>query len=406
MPGKVYITGLGIISAIGDNVESNLLSLRKGKSGIGKIKFIHTRHADVISAGEVPYSDKQLHQKISAEETLSRTSLLGLIAAEEAYCDAGLNKSDSDYRTAIVSATSVGGMGIAENHFLEYLDPSGNAEYLNYIKQLDCSDSTEKIAAYLGISHYLTTISTACSSSANSIMFGARLIESGRADRVLVGGTDSISRFTINGFHSLKILDPLPCRPFDASRAGLNLGEGAAYLVLESEASSRGKKVYCTLSGYGNANDAYHQTASSPEGTGAYLAMNQALRRSGLKPSEISYINAHGTGTEINDLSEGMAIEKTFGENIPPFSSTKAFTGHTLAAAGGVEAVFSVLSLVHGIIFPNLHYREKMPELKIEPCATIPASPTGRSEREKLNHVLSNSFGFGGNTSALIFSRV
>ena len=230
-------------------------------------------------------------------------------------------------------------------------------------------------------------------------MYGARLIRSNILDRVIVGGTDSLSRFTINGFNCLKILDPHHCRPFDSSRAGLNLGEGAGFLVLESERAAKGKKVYAALTGYGNANDAYHQTASSPEGEGAYMAMKKAFEVSGISPAAISYINAHGTGTEINDLSEGIAIKRIFGSSVPPFSSTKAFTGHTLAAAGAVEAVLSVLSIANRIIYPNLNFSSPIPEIGL-----IPA--TEMKENISMNHVLSNSFGFGGNTSSLIFSKV
>ena len=230
-------------------------------------------------------------------------------------------------------------------------------------------------------------------------MFGARLIKNNILDRVIVGGTDSLSRFTINGFNCLKILDPHPCRPFDHSRAGLNLGEGAGYIVLESEKAAKGKRVYAALTGYSNANDAYHQTASSPEGEGAFMAIQKAFGISGISPSNISYINAHGTGTELNDLSEGIAIKRIFGSSVPPFSSTKAFTGHTLAAAGGVEAVLSVLAIAKGIIYPNLNFSNPIPELGMIPVTEI-------KENQTVKHVLSNSFGFGGNTSSLIFSKI
>jgi 3-oxoacyl-[acyl-carrier-protein] synthase-1 len=197
------------------------------------------------------------------------------------------------------------------------------------------------------------------------------------------------------------ILDKEGCRPFDENRAGLTIGEGAAFLVLESEdlAVKQGKKIYGIVSGYANANDAYHQTASSPEGTGASLAMSGALEMSGLKPSDINYINAHGTGTQNNDLSEGIAIQKTFQEHVPPFSSTKSFTGHTLGAAGAIEAVISLLSIQHHCIFPNLRWTDRMKELQIEPVSML-------IKDIDVKHVLSNSFGFGGNSSSLIFSDV
>jgi 3-oxoacyl-[acyl-carrier-protein] synthase-1 len=205
------------------------------------------------------------------------------------------------------------------------------------------------IAAATVWTDYLATVSTACSSSANAILLGTRLIKHGFLDRVVVGGTDALTLFTLNGFNSLMILDHDRCRPFDNTRNGLNLGEGAAYLVLESgdAAKKEGKKPLCEIKGYGNACDAYHQTASSPEGHGAFISMKHALDVAGLEPNDIAYINTHGTGTRNNDLSEGTAIQRLFGDNIPKCSSTKAFTGHTLGAAGAIEAVICVISLVN-----------------------------------------------------------
>ncbi|MBL0342712.1 MAG: beta-ketoacyl-[acyl-carrier-protein] synthase family protein [Bacteroidetes bacterium] len=400
MGRKIYITGAGIISAIGKNVEETLASLRNKKSGIGILHHIKTRHQEYLSVGEVQQTDEELKDfcKASLNKIHTRTSLLGMLAAAEALKSAGIFDLQ-EYRTGIVSATSVGGMGIAENYFSRYLDANDSGEFLKNINTLDCSDSTERIADYLGIKDFLSTISTACSSSANSIMYGARLLQHGIVDRVVVGGTDSLSRFTINGFHSLKILDPQPCKPFDAARNGLNLGEGAGFIVLETEKSLNGKNVLCELSGYGNSNDAYHQTASSPDGAGAFLAMEKAFRRSGLNTEAISYINAHGTGTEVNDLSEGLALERIFNKKLPPVSSTKSYTGHTLAAAGGIEAVLSILAIQNSMIYPNLNFKNQMPELGF--------SPVVKSEdNHSVNHVLSNSFGFGGNTSSLIFSKV
>jgi 3-oxoacyl-[acyl-carrier-protein] synthase-1 len=197
---------------------------------------------------------------------------------------------------------------------------------------------------------------------------------------------------------TLMILDPEHCKPFDAERKGLNLGEGAGFIVIESARTAKNKKILAELTGYGNANDAYHQTASSPEGEGAYLAMEKAFRISGLKPSDIDYINAHGTGTAINDLSEGTALERMFEKKIPAISSTKPFTGHTLAACGGIEAVFSVLAIQHNLIFPSLNFKNQMPELGFTPVTSL-------KKEQPIRNVLSNSFGFGGNTSALIFSR-
>ena len=265
----------------------------------------------------------------------------------------------------------------------------------------ECGSKTEIVADYLGITDYMTTISTACSSSANAIFYGARLIRNNVLDVVIAGGTDSLTKFTLNGFNTLMILDKQFCKPFDEHREGLNLGEGAGYLVLVSDrvAKTLTKNPYCKLSGYNNSNDAYHQTASSPDGTGSYLAMKGALKKAGLEPSDIDYINLHGTGTPNNDSAEGTAIQRIFDPEYPPMSSTKSYTGHTLGASGGIEAVFSVLAIKHHIIYPNLRFETRMSELPFEPETEF---LTGQN----IKHVMSNSFGFGGNCTSLIFSAI
>ena len=223
------------------------------------------------------------------------------------------------------------------------------------------------------------------------------MLRHGVVDRVVVGGTDALSRFTLGGFKSLQILDDRPCRPFDATRAGLNLGEGAGYLVLQRD-DTLSREPYGYLAGWANANDAFHQTASSENGEGAWRAMSGALERAGVAPGEVDYINVHGTGTPNNDLTEGRALRRLFGDRVPPFSSTKGFTGHTLAAAGGIEAVFSVVALHRGAIWPNPNFATPIEELGLRPECRL-------REGEALGYVLSNSFGFGGNCASLLFSK-
>lgn len=393
---SVYITGIGVISGIGRNVEENRAALCAGRSGLGPVTLFPTRHEVPVS--EVKYTDTDLKELlgIPVTRTVSRTALLGAMAAREAFQDAGI-AGNRELRIGLISSTSVGGMDRTELFYPRFRqdDRSGR---LREIAMHDCGASTGYIASLLGINGFITTISTACSSAANAIMLGARLIRQGRLDAVVAGGTDALCRFTLNGFASLMILDKAPCRPFDESRAGLNLGEGAGYVVLQS-ARGQARRPYGELAGYANANDAYHQTASSPEGEGPWLAMKTALERSGLQPAEIGYINVHGTGTPNNDLSEGKALERLFGSSVPPFSSTKAFTGHTLGAAGGIEAVFALLAIEQGLIFPNLNFRIPIRELNCRPETTI------RKGRE-IRAVLSNSFGFGGNNTSLVFKKL
>jgi 3-oxoacyl-(acyl-carrier-protein) synthase len=389
-----------MISSIGVDVEETLISLLAEKSGIGPITLFDSIHKDRFPLAEVKRSNHELLEMTGnpGKKNLTRTALFGMIAAMESIRSAGINDI-RQYRTGLISATTVGGMDRSEKFYSEFIRDNKKGRLIDIINH-DCADSTMRIAAHTGISDFITTISTACSSSANSIMFGAQMIKAGLLDRVVAGGTDAVTKFTLNGFNTLMILDKNSCKPFDDARNGLTLGEGSAFLVLESEEIVRkeNKKVLCELTGYANANDAYHQTASSPDGTGAYLAMTGALAMSGLNPADIDYINVHGTGTQNNDLSEGVALERVFGTTAPPFSSTKAFTGHTLGAAGGLEAVLSVLAIQNGLIYPNLNFSVPMKELHIRP-------ETKLIQNADVRNVLSNSFGFGGNNSTLIFSK-
>jgi len=387
---------MGLISAIGDSVEENRDSLKHSRNGIGQIQFYQTAYAGKLPAGEVKYSSEELNIKIFGQlnPTITRTSLLALHAAGEAIHDSGLtNEEIHSPDTALVGATTVGGMCLTDELFNDANAKDGGTPYLS---SYDYASVTMAIQERFGILGEISTINTACSSSANSILYGARLIRHGFARRVIVGGADSLAKFTINGFNALNILSSRPCMPFDRDRSGLNLGEGAAFLVLEKEEDLKGKKTYAILSGFGNKNDAYHPSSISPDGLGPFLSMKEALESSGLNAGDISYINAHGTGTENNDETESRAMIRLF-EKVPPFSSTKSFTGHTLGAAGAVEAVYSILSLVHQELYPSLSFHNLIPETGLVPVLQFIKKP--------VHHIMSNSFGFGGNCSTLIFSK-
>lgn len=390
----VAITGFGIISSIGMNREENLNALLSQKPGISRIENISTRLSDKIKVGEIKTTNETFIQQLNLpeENNFGRTSLLALWAAREAVEHAGM-KDFSDGRNGFISATSVAGMDKTEQYLYDNLS---SPTHRRYIESHQAGDHARKIAKELGIKDVVTTISTACSSSANSIMLGARLIQAGKLDRVIVGGADCLSKFTCNGFNSLMILSEDNCKPFDENRTGLNLGEAAAFLVLESDDFAKNKTVYGRVTGYANSNDAFHQTASSENGDGATLSMTNALKVAQLQPSEISYINAHGTATPNNDLSESIAIQRVF-EKVPPFSSTKAFTGHTLAAAAVIEAVYSLFALEKQIALPNLNFDTPIAQTGLVPVQEVTAMP--------INHIVSNSFGFGGNCSTLIFSK-
>ncbi|MCR5394006.1 MAG: beta-ketoacyl-[acyl-carrier-protein] synthase family protein [Bacteroidales bacterium] len=401
----ILITGAGVISAIGIGKEQTLQALRSEQGGVAPVHYLHTEHKECM-VGEVKESNGELAERlgIAKDEAMVRTSLLGISALREALAQAGLDHADlSD--TALVNGTTVGGMDQSEKHYLEYLDAAeanqlgkdGKVPVVDYIRTHDCGSSTDLIADHCGRFGMTTTISTACSSAANAIILGARMIEAGEYDRVVVGGAESLSKFHLNGFNTLMILDQSPCRPMDATRAGLNLGEGAAYLVLEraETALARGVRPLARLAGYGNACDAYHQTASSSDGEGAFRAMQQAMQMAGCKPGEIDYINCHGTGTPNNDPSELEAMRRVFGETLPPFSSTKGYTGHTTSASGSIEAVFCLLAMQHSMVPANLNFAEP-----IQPWAV----PIAHTRQAQLRYVLCNAFGFGGNDSAVLFA--
>jgi 3-oxoacyl-(acyl-carrier-protein) synthase len=394
---SIVVTGIGVTSAIGRGQEANRKALTGAASGIGALELFPTRYAGKLPCGEIKVSDTELKEQLGAREHgVTRTMLLALEAFEEARLDAGLSLGDLENRgTALINATTVGGMCLTDELYRDANLKTGRSDYLY---SYDCGSIALYLQARYGIGGILNTFNTACSSSANSLGYGARLLRHGLARRVIAGGVDSLAKFTINGFNALHILAPQPCTPFDRERRGLNLGEGAAFVVLEREEDLHpGAVVYARLSGFGNASDAFHPSSLSPEGEGPYLAMKEALRTAGLSPGRISYINAHGTATENNDAVESQAMRRLFAGDVPPFASTKSFTGHTLGASGAIEAVYSILGLVYGEAYPNLRFSQSIEPQGLTPVQACTDMP--------LEHIMSNSFGFGGNCSSLIFSK-
>ena len=394
MTDPIYITGTGVVSAIGLGKAATLEALLTNRSGVGPLRYLKTEHKE-FPVGEVKLTDAEMRERlgIPQDAVTTRTALMGMLALGEALDEARLTP-DMLPKVGFISGTTVGGMDMSEQYYLDYLNGDAHKEYISVY---DCGSCSEMTAGHFGRFAFATTLATACSSAANAVIQGANMIRCGEADIVVVGGSECITKFHLNGFNSLMILDTEPCRPFDATRHGLNLGEGAAYLVLESAESAkrRGVAPQALLSGYGNACDAYHQTASSPDGEGAYRAMREALALAGLQPSDIDYINAHGTGTPNNDVSESQAMMRLFEGKVPPVSSTKPFTGHTTSASGSIEAVFCILALQHGFLPVNLNWSQPMDDGIV---------PVAKPEKKTLKHVLCNAFGFGGNDSSLLLS--
>ncbi len=401
MPEKIVVTSVGILSALGLGWDAHLAALKAGSHGLAHPGHLQTVHADEFILGEVDLSNDALSSMLGlpgGDNGYTRTTLLAMLAMQQLIDDAGKELLLQN-PFAFINANTVGGMCSVENMYLDFLIPGKGGDFVKYIDTLDCAESTENITRHFGLKPFTATISTACSSSANALILGARMIRHGMVKMAVCGGCDALSRFTLNGFNSLKNVDRAPCRPFDQNRNGLNLGEGAGYLLLEkeSDAIARGANILAVLEGYCNSNDAYHPTAPAPDGSGAYRTMKGALEMAGLATDRIDYINAHGTATINNDAAEGKAIETLFADKIPFYSSTKPYTGHTLAAAGALEAIFSIMSLCEQLVFPNLNFRTQMEELQ--------SSPVTELQEVEVQHVMSNSFGFGGNNVSLVFGR-
>lgn len=387
---RIFITGYGAISAMANTADDHLpfLSGEKTAPAFAPSRYAYTslKHpvAEVKADNETL---RHIDNDLTVPDFHSRSTLLHLHAAKQALKMAGLvaDRQPID----LVCATTGAGIEVTENN---YQDLHSGPLFKNFIT----STISTTIAQQLGLQGEIHMISTACSSSANAILLGARKIKAGLAKRVLVGGGDALSRFSLNGFNSLEILSANGCKPFDENRNGVTLGEAAAYLVLEDEESAKDKNILAEIVGYANTNEAFHPTASSAEGEGPLAAMQAALQLAQIQPSDIGYINAHGTGTIVNDLAEAVAIEKLFG-NTTPVSSTKGITGHTLAGCGSLEAIFTLLALNHQQIWPNFNLQTPLKETNIH--------LTTNATSAAYQYAMSNSFGFGGNNTSIIFSR-
>jgi 3-oxoacyl-(acyl-carrier-protein) synthase len=387
------ITGLGLISSPGYGVEAAWNLFRAGGSGLKPMTLFSSPRYGPVLAGEAPRDLTAL----GAPSRGSRSDQLGWLAARQAIGAAQIDFTHCAERAGVVLGCSVGGSFDSER-FLTALIKRGKIR-ARPARFHPCVSVVDSIAGEFGLFGPSTAMATACSSGALAIAVAAEMIQSGQADVMLAGGADSLSRMTWGGFHSLLLVDAAGCRPFDAGRAGMSLGEGAGVLVMEAEefARRRGARILARLSGWGASCDAHHATAPHPEGAGAAAAMQAALNRAGLASCAIHYINAHGTGTRDNDLAEAKALKTVFGQSVPPVSSIKQCFGHALAASGAMEAVVCVEALRRQEIPPNPGFTTLDPAIGLEPVTKLlPAF---------LRHVMSNSFGFGGNNAALIFSH-
>ncbi|MBN2382827.1 beta-ketoacyl-[acyl-carrier-protein] synthase family protein [bacterium] len=389
-PRTVVITGLGCISVAGKNVSELKQILFHPRPLFTKPERVSL--AFDIVAGEIP-ADWYAGELNTAYDTIA--GRMSLLAARECLADA--HSRGAGEPEALIVGSSAAGQEHNEK-FVFGLLGNGPVPDHDFHKRGVVATSTRLLAQQLDIRGGLLTISTACTSSANSLALGAAWIETGRYDRVLVGGCDDICATTLSGFHALFLTGALPCRPFGQDRPGMTLGDGAAFLMLEAAECclSAGRTWHAELVGYGLSVDAHHLTAPSEGGSGAVRAMKQALDKAGLRPEAINWINAHGTGTELNDRSESEAIHSLFPE-ATPVSSNKGLFGHTLGAAGALEAIVTIIALQSGRAPEN--YFQEIPG----PDCPIRLVPPGGMVLPEQAHVLSNSFGFGGSNCSLLF---
>ena len=380
-------------------MEEFQLSLKEGRTGIGPITLFDTsKYPSKIGAEVRDYQPKEYFEKRELKR-LSRTDQFALIASEEAVKTSGIYSYPRE-EVGVCLGAGAGGMFEAEAYHREILLKGKSKPSL--ILPFIPSFTTSRVAERFGFSGPKATITTACSSSATSIGYGADLIKTGQAKAVLCGGSDAMSELTFGGFNSLKAMDPSPCKPFDRRRAGMSLGEGAAILILEDleEAMKRGAKIYAEFLGYGIGGEAYHITAPEPNGITEARIMKEAIEEGGITLDQVDYINAHGTGTPLNDKVETLAIKNAFGKRAYsiPVSSIKSMVGHCLGSAGAIEAVASVLSIIDQFIPPTIHHQEGDEDCDLD---YVP----GKARDMEVNVILSNSFAFGGNCTTLVLGK-
>ena len=401
MSGKrIAITGLGIFCAAGKDVPSFTEALLSGKSAIGPVDLFDVASFTSRIGAQVRGYEPLDHFDRRVAGKLSRTDQFAVIAAGEALTASGAARHYSPYDLGVSMGGGAAGMGQGELWLQDTL--AGRRVRPSDLRGLLPDRTATAIAAAYNLAGYQGTITTACSSSATSIGWGADLIATGRLKAVVCGGSDSLSVLTFAGFNSLRVVDPAPCSPFSLGRQGISLGEGAAFMVLEdeNEAKRRSAVIHGYILGYAAAGEAYHMTAPEPNGTEAARAMIEAVRYAGVPLDRIGWVNAHGTGTPLNDVVESKAMKLVFGDRVMevPLISTKAMTGHCLGAAGAIEALATVAALKAGAIPQTLNFRGVDPECDLD-------YRHDGTRASAATVALSNSFAFGGNITSLVISK-
>jgi len=394
---RCVITGLGVISAIGNNVEECFTNALNSVCGIKETHTVDTENCYANLAAEVHYDDLD---KIPNTENLDRVSKLCIKATLEALEDSKLEIKENDKNVSVIMGSCVGG-AVSIDHYYR------NNKDKNDVAKMPISAIASSVASYINAGGVVTNIANACAAGTISIAYACDLIRSGKAEAVIAGGTDAFASVPYAGFLALHALDSNPCSPFN-HLSGITLGEGSGALVVESyeHAKARGAHIYCEVLGSGVTSDAHHITAPRPDGECQMNAINLAINTSGVKKSDIGYINAHGTGTAKNDEAEFLSLHTIFdneNDNLS-VSSTKAMVGHCLGAAGAIEAVFAVKALTENKVPATLGYSDEDLEKLKERAGKIDFVPN-KSKDKELNTVMSNSFAFGGNNASIIFSK-
>ena len=397
---RVVITGLGVFGGSAADVPAFTAALLNGTSGIGPLDlFDVSTFPSQIGCQAKGYDPRNYFDRITARK-LSRADQFGVIAAGEALLDSGVSGCYSAYEMGVSMGAGAAGMFEAEQWLKSKI--TGHEGSPDLLRGVLPDSTTTVLARTFGLAGYQGTITTACSSSATAIGWGADLVASGQQKMVLVGGTDVLSLLTFAGFNALRVVDSEPCSPFSLGRHGISLGEGAACLVLEAEenARARGARIYGSILGYALAGEAWHMTAPEPSGAMAARVMRDALLSAGVETGRVGWVNAHGTGTPLNDVVESNAMKLVFRDHVAnvPLVSTKAMTGHCLGAAGAIEALATVIALNHRIIPQTLNFRGRDPECDLDYCH-------GGSRPSDCDLAMSNSFAFGGNITSLVLSR-
>lgn len=397
---RVVITGLGVFSGSGINVPAFTGALLDGTSGIGPLDLFDVSPFPARIGCQVKGYDPLDYFDRMAARKLSRADQFGVIAAGEALQDSGVTGCYSAYEMGVSMGAGAAGMFQGEQ-WLKYR-LAGQKGSPDLLRGLLPDTTTTILARTYGLAGYQGTVTTACSSSATAIGWGADLVATGQQKAVLAGGADALSLLTFAGFNALRVVDPDPCSPFSLGRQGISLGEGAACLVLEGEedARARGAAIYGVLLGYSLAGEAWHMTAPEPSGGTAARMMQAALLSAGVEAGQVGWVNAHGTGTPLNDVVESNAMKLVFGDHVAdvPLVSTKGMTGHCLGAAGAIEALATIIALNQRVIPQTLNFRERDPECDLDYCHEGVRSNDG--------HIaMSNSFAFGGNITSLVLSR-